>query len=1806
MSEYSNSEGKSPLTIEDWKLAQATGNQLSRLLNHLESLDSSDIAWISLVPKDHIQLQWESIELFKDQGHSLPLYGVPFAVKDNIDVAGLPTTAACPDFAYTPKKDASVVRTLQRAGAIVIGKTNLDAFATGLVGTRSPFGAVPNTFNPEYVSGGSSSGSASVVARGLVPFALGTDTAGSGRVPAGLNNIIGLKATRGAISARGVVPACRSLDCVSIMALTLKDASLVFDVAAAYDPEDGYSRHLVKEAVTLTKTPRIAICDNPPWFGGDIHCQAYLEALNKAQSLGWQLEPVNFSTLFQLAALLYDGPWVAERYAAIKDFINKPGVKIDPTVLSIIKKAENFSAVDCFENEYLKIHLIRSIENQFKDFDAVLVPTSPTFPTLEEVRKEPVLENSRLGQYTNFVNFLDWSALSVPAGFRIDGLPFGLTIISTRWQEQKLLQLGSQMLSVTSRLLGATRVDFHEQSFLLDLSQKTSDHLLVVVGAHLSGLPLNYQLHEAGATFKSSTKTAPSYRLFDLPSTNGIRKPGLKRVSGENESGGSIDVETWQISDTGLGSLMKLVPHPLAVGSVEIVDGTWLKGFVCEPCGLEEAAEITKFGGWRAYMNSLETLGSISTESNPKSPPFKSILIANRGEIAVRIISTLKKLGIRSIAIYSSEDSGSQHVQDADEAFLLQGDTLAETYLSEKAILNVAEISNSEAVIPGYGFLSESAEFASVCETKGLIWIGPTPEQMQKLGLKHLARDLARSAGVPLLPGTSLVSDVETACREAESIGYPIIVKSSAGGGGIGLQKCSSPKALVDSFESIRHLGNSFFNDNRVFIEKFVESGRHVEVQIIGDGNGRVKHVGERDCSLQRRKQKVIEEGPAIFIPTKTREQIRQAAVNLAAKVHYRGVGTVEFIYDLQSKEFYFLEVNTRLQVEHTVTECMTGLDLVETMIHVAAGNAEYLFDPKCDFPIKKVAIEARIYAESPLQDFRPSSGQLLDVSFPDGVRIDTWVKSGTMISPSYDPLLGKLIVSGFDRPEAVRKLSVALNGTKITGIETNLEYLKKIVESEPFLNGTYKTTSLNTFKFGQAVFEVIESGPSTLIQDFPGRLGYWHIGIPPSGPMDNYAFQLANRVLGNDLGAAALECGFSGPTLLFHQETVISVVAGKVSISIDGSEAPLYRAIKVLAGQKVQIGKIEAGCRAYVAVKGGIHVPEVFGSRSTFTLGKMGGHNGRELRAGDLIPFKIPLHETSSSLIAQPPSYNSLWEVKVMPGPHAFPDYFAEGTFKELFSKPWKVHYNSNRVGVRLTGSTPEWARKSGGEAGIHPSNIHDSPYSIGSISFTGDQAVILTCDGPSLGGFMVFATVISAEMWKIGQMKPGDEILLCPVTASDAMLLAFDLQSSIETLEPLREASIETKIYDPILASDGTGKDKISYRQAGDAAILLEFGNEVFDIRTSFKIQAIMESHKNNPMPGILELTPGVRSLHISYNPTIPQATILSTLREHITSSFSNTLKTTLPSRTFHLPLAIEHPSTLEAITRYGQTIRPSAPWVPSNTSFLREINGLPSNSVLSSTLSTTFLILGLGDVFLGSPCAIPLDPRNRLFGMKYNPPRSFTPEGAVGIGGQYMCIYAIDSPGGYQLVGRTVPIWKGGCGGGEREWMFDVFDRVVFYAVEESELDRARETGTGSELVRVEEGVFDLEVYEAWLEENREDIVRVSAERWRVLNESDGVAEAMRFLPPSDVVQNSDSLDESSTGIVIRSGIAGKCWKCAVSVGDTVEAGQILFSIEAMKMEIKIPAPSAGFCTSVFVKTGDILGVNTQLAMISDVLS
>lgn len=587
-------------TLNDWREAyRSTDLEPRAALKALRSqLQPDDPAWIYIVSEAELEQQLDQLTETND-AQSLPLYGIPFVIKDNIDAAGLPTTAACPAYQYIAKTDATSVARLKAAGAILLAKTNLDQFATGLVGTRSPYGAVPNSFNPDYVSGGSSSGSAVAVARGLVPFSLGTDTAGSGRVPAGFNNIVGLKPTKGRFSARGVVPACRSLDCVSIFAMSIADAEAVASVVEGFDALDGYSRIQPEPTVYLSETPRLGIPAQTQWFGDTQSEQAWNIALAQMSALNVKLVPIDFTPMQTLAQLLYGGPWVAERHAAVADFMAEHAADMNPVVRGIIEQAKNFSATDAYQAEYRRADLAREIQTLMQSVDALMVPTSPRLPTIAEVEADPVKVNSQLGTWTNFVNLADCSALALPAGLREDGLPFGITLIGPAWQDAALAEFGRRWQrarpwkrGALDQLLPVPKPEQETPPGYLRLS---------VVGAHLSGMPLNSQLTERGARFVERSQTASSYRLFALPNTT-PPKPGLIRST----QGASIDLELWDIPVHKFGSFVALIPAPLGIGTLELADGRQVKGFICEGAAVKGATDITHLGSWREYVKTLQ------------------------------------------------------------------------------------------------------------------------------------------------------------------------------------------------------------------------------------------------------------------------------------------------------------------------------------------------------------------------------------------------------------------------------------------------------------------------------------------------------------------------------------------------------------------------------------------------------------------------------------------------------------------------------------------------------------------------------------------------------------------------------------------------------------------------------------------------------------------------------------------------------------------------------------------------------------------------------------------------------------------------------------------------------------------------------------------------------------------------------------------------------------------------------------------------------------------------------------------------
>jgi allophanate hydrolase len=558
---------------------------------------------------------WEQVAAQLDRlaGHSpksLPLFGVPFAIKDNIDVDGWPTTAACPSYRFIPQETATVVTQLQEAGAILLAKTNLDQFATGLVGTRSPYGAVPNPFDPDYISGGSSSGSASVVSRGFVSFALGTDTAGSGRIPAGFCNLVGTKPTPGLVSTQGVLPACRTLDVVSFFTLTVQDAARVLSVAqtpeATRTKEPQFHAAPASPRLAMPSPLRIGVPKVPILATHDYQ-QAYAEALTRAKTLGWQVIPIDMSPLHETAALLYDGPWVAERYSVIRPLIDEKRLDLDPTVSAIVHKGAQFSAQQTFEAQYRLRELAVSAAQIFSDVDLLFLPTAPEHPSLQRLREAPIAANAALGVYTNFVNLIGWSALALPASFTTQGLPFGITLVAPGGHDYALLEIGQDWQRLAHCPLGRHLQDaaLDEPESITNLwGPSTGTIPIAMVGAHLKGMPLHWQVEKAGARLRSRCQTAAHYALYALRHT-APPKPGLKRLT---RGGAAIAVEVYDFPLGSVGTFLSQIPHPLGLGNIELSDGSWVKGFICEPIALDDAMEITHFGGWRSFVESGSTI----------------------------------------------------------------------------------------------------------------------------------------------------------------------------------------------------------------------------------------------------------------------------------------------------------------------------------------------------------------------------------------------------------------------------------------------------------------------------------------------------------------------------------------------------------------------------------------------------------------------------------------------------------------------------------------------------------------------------------------------------------------------------------------------------------------------------------------------------------------------------------------------------------------------------------------------------------------------------------------------------------------------------------------------------------------------------------------------------------------------------------------------------------------------------------------------------------------------------------------------
>jgi urea carboxylase len=1197
---------------------------------------------------------------------------------------------------------------------------------------------------------------------------------------------------------------------------------------------------------------------------------------------------------------------------------------------------------------------------------------------------------------------------------------------------------------------------------------------------------------------------------------------------------------------------------------------------------------------------------------------FEKVLIANRGAIATRIIRTLNQLGVKSVVVYNQADADSLHVLSADEAYSLGEGRASETYLNQDKLFAIIKQSGAQAVHPGYGFLSENPEFVKRCEAAGVTFIGPTTEQMNAFSLKHTARQLAQDNQVPLLPGTDLLNSIEEAVTAAADIGYPVMLKSTAGGGGIGMQLCWDEDQLKNSYDSVRRLSEANFANSGVFLEKFIEFARHIEVQIFGDGKGNAVALGERDCSTQRRNQKVIEETPAPNISNELRKQLQDTAIRLVSAVNYRNAGTVEFVFDQKTNAFYFLEVNTRLQVEHGVTEQVYDVDLVEWMVKLASNSLGEIKTLASELKPTGHAVQARVYAEDPNKDFQPCAGLLSEVTIPDNkdVRIEHWISTGVEISPFFDPMLAKVITTSSTRESALQLLDETLAKICIYGIETNIDYVRDVLKTDIFKQGQIYTRYLNEFTFSPHSIDVVSSGTMTTIQDYPGRVGYWDVGVPPSGPFDSYSFRLGNRLLNNNENAAGLEITLNGPSLKFNCATEIALTGAAMQVTLDDKAIPFWQAIEVSAGQILKLGKISgAGARTYLLIKDGIQCPEYLGSKSTFTLGQFGGHVGRALRVGDVLKINPQTITNKPTQVpdALIPDINDNWDLHVIYGPHGAPDFFTDNDIETFFNTEWEIHYNSSRTGIRLVGPKPEWARSDGGEAGMHPSNIHDNAYAIGTVDFTGDMPVILGPDGPSLGGFVCPATIISADLWKLGQLKAGNKVRFIPVRIDDAVKLKQAQNESINKLSPVTLSIAATKVDTPVLktiSQDDNGV-QVVYRPSGDNYLLVEYGPLVLDIELRFRAHALMLWLQDNKPDGVLELTPGIRSLQIHYDSQLLSLKDLLNLLEKAESALQDINELEVTARTVHLPLSWDDKACQLAIDKYMQSVRKDAPWCPSNIEFIRRINGLDSiEQVKDIVFNASYLVMGLGDVYLGAPVATPVDPRHRLVTTKYNPARTWTAENSVGIGGSYLCVYGMEGPGGYQFVGRTIQMWNRYHQTKEfnKPWLLRFFDQIKFYQVSADELLQAREDfPKGRFSIKIEETSFSLKSYQSFIEQHQDSINSFTAQRQQAFDE-----ELQRWIETGQINFESEQHLTSEPGeeealpsncIAIDSPVAGSVWQMLVKQGDQIEEGQALAILESMKMEIEVTAPHAGIVYAINRSEGSQINAGQALLILQE---
>ncbi len=1244
---------------------------------------------------------------------------------------------------------------------------------------------------------------------------------------------------------------------------------------------------------------------------------------------------------------------------------------------------------------------------------------------------------------------------------------------------------------------------------------------------------------------------------------------------------------------------------------------------------------------------------------------IKRVLIANRGEIALRIIKTCKANNLISIAIYPKEDIESLHVAEADVAIQLIG-IGANAYIDIEQIIQISVRENVDVVIPGYGFLSENSEFATKLASHGIAFAGPSAESVEKFGLKHMARQIAVDCGVPVVPGTGLVDEYETLVNECNHIGYPVILKATAGGGGMGLKVCCSVDEVRVSFNEVKSRGSSLFSNEGIFVEKYIENGRHIEVQIFGNGLGDVVSYGERECSIQRRHQKVIEEAPSPFVASLgskygLRKRLTSCAKKLASSINYKSAGTVEFLVDDDNGEFYFLEMNTRLQVEHGITEMVYKVDLVYFMLLQAelemnnSGIDSELLAESLDFDEDGVeipsghAIEVRVYAENPIRDFAPSPGILHNVELPETsssndykIRIDHWIETGGKVSPYFDPLLAKVMV--WSPTRTTENIIEVLDHIKIQGPITNIEYCIAILNSQKFRSGNTLTNFLNSFDFKPSMIEFEEAGSYTTVQDLPGRPEVRY-GVPRSGPCDDLSLQLGNIVVGNDVNTEGLEFTVKGPTLKFHSSAVIAFTGAKFDITLNNSiKLPMFTELHIPGGSIIEVGEVmERSSKCYMVIKGGLPgVANYFDSKSCTPALNFGGHQGRTFLPGDCLeiaaaPFQFQDYGTGYVL---PPGLIPNFDseetiVRMISGPHDTPDIASTKGLEMIYSSPYKVNFNSNRGAIRLDGPSFEFSRTSGGDGGGHPSNVLEYPYPCCGLSAVGSVMVLFGIDGATLSGFTCLSVPCEVDFRKFGQSPINGVIKFRLITYNDAITLLklrgeflklamtkplsvpedtytkFDTLESYESTEEAGQFLYHSKV------GERKGLPEISLRQGGERMIIIDFGTTEFSLFNNGR-QYIMSQEIKSFLKGYhnsIEVCTG--AMAVTYDPLNLDRGKLVEQLVAIEASIPPTEKLKIPSRQFKLPVCFDHSAIRHCIKRYQHSQRPHAPYLPSNIEYLMRANCIDSFEEFKRCIVGKPQVVVAVSFLCANPLLVNTDPRKRFLTSKYNPARTSTPQGAIGSGGVSQSIYSVESPGGYMIWGLTLPnwYWDTFCRIHEKPWPLENFDQVVYYEVNEEKLAELNNQFLTKRLkFDFEETEFDFTSYARFVESVAAETLELSEKKRDALQklfDEEAQDQELWAKERQQALNNKSSASDllnDPNALKIISSMPANIFKLNFRKDHIFTLTDVVVILEAMKMEIplrvtdKKATPDTKYkVLENIVEEGDVVGPGDIISIV-----